>query len=120
MNKMTKVLTTIALIILSPLALACDYPAPPQSLPDGASASRGDMLAGVKVIGVSQVKTTLYLACIESDEGITAQSLSDSDKAGRSQNEKMFTRKYNAAVDEQTKTVDKFNAEIRRFKRRSK
>ncbi len=120
MNKMTKVLTTIALIILSPLALACDYPAPPKSLPDGATANRADMLVGVKMIGVYQNRMTLYLACIESDEGITARSLSDGDKAGRSQHKKMFTKRYNAAVDEQTNTVEKFNAEIRRFKRRSK
>lgn len=118
MNKMTKVLTTIALIILSPLALACDYPAPPKSLPDGATANRADMLVGVKMIGVYQNRMTLYLACIESDEGITARS--DGDRAGRSQHQKMFTKRYNAAVDEQTNTVEKFNAEIRRFKRRSK
>jgi hypothetical protein len=68
------------------------------------------MLVGVKMIGVYQNRMTLYLACIESD----------GDKADRSQHQKMFTKRYNAAVDEQTNTVEKFNAEIRRFKRRSK
>jgi hypothetical protein len=31
----------------------------------------------------------------------------------------MFDKKFNAAVDEQTRTVELFNAEIRAFKARS-
>jgi len=32
----------------------------------------------------------------------------------------MFDKKYNAAVDEQTRTVEEFNAEIREYKARTK
>lgn len=120
MNQTKQVLISIALIFLSPLAFACDYPAPPKNLPDGASATRADMLAGVKMISVYQDNMSLYLACIESDEIMATQALSDDDKAGRKQSKLMFDKKYNAAVDEQTKTVEQFNAEIREFKRRSK
>ena len=120
MNKMTKILISTALIFLSPLALACDYPAPPKELPDGTSASRADMLAGVKMISVYQDNMSLYLSCIESDEIVATQALADDDKDGRKQRKEMFDKKYNAAVDEQSKTVEQFNAEIREFKGRSK
>lgn len=118
MNKMTKVLISLVLVFAAPLALACDYPAPPKNLPDGATSTRDEMLAGVKAISGYQADMTEYLACIEADEVVTTQALADDDEEGRQQSKMMFDKKYNAAVDEQTKTVEQFNAEIRAFKSR--
>ena len=120
MNKMTKVLILIALIAAAPLALACDYPAPPKNLPDGASASKEEMLAGVKMIAVYQEKMSAYLSCLEADEIVSTQALADDDEDGKEKLKTMSNKKYNAAVDAQTGTVELFNAEIRAFKARSK
>lgn len=120
MNKMTKILISIALIAAAPLALACNYPAPPKNLPDGASASKEGMLAGVKMIAAYQEKMSEYLTCIEADEIVATQALADDDEAGKKQLRTMSNKKYNAAVDEQTRTVELFNAEIRAYKARSK
>lgn len=120
MNKMTKVLISIALMTVAPLALACDYPAPPKNLPEGASASKEEMLAGVKMIAAYQKSMSEYLTCIEADEIVATQSMADDDEEGKKQLKTMSNKKYNAAVDEQTRTVELFNAEIRAYKARSK
>ena len=118
MNKMTKVLISLAIVLASPLALACDYPAPPKDLPDGATASKEEMLAGVKKISAYQAEMTEYLACIEADEIVTVQAIADDDEEGKQQSKIMFDKKYNAAVDEQTRAVEQFNVEIRAYKAR--
>ena len=120
MNKMTKVLISIALMAAAPFAVACDYPAPPKNLPEGASASKEEMLAGVKMVAAYQQNMSDYLACIEADQIVATQALADDDAAGEKQLKTMSNKKYNAAVDEQTRTVELFNAEIRAYKARSK
>lgn len=118
MTKMTNVVISAALFFLAPLALACDYPAPPKDLPDGATSSKDEMLAGVKLISAYQADMTAYLDCIEADQIVALQAIADDDDDGKEQGKLMFDKKYNAAVDEQTRTVEQFNAEIRAYKAR--
>ena len=118
MTKITKTLLSFALILSAPLVFACDYPAPPKSLPDGNTSTKDEMLAGVKFIAAYQEDMSTYLACIESEEVLAVQALGDDDDA-KKQRSLMFGKKYNAAVEEQTRTVEKFNAEIRAYKARS-
>lgn len=118
MTKMTKMLVALALIFAAPLALACDYPTPPKELPDGATATKDEMLAGVKVIAAYQEEMTGYLSCIEADQIVAIQMLGDDDEDGKNRSKSNFDKRYNAAVDEQTKTVEKFNLEIRSYKAR--
>jgi hypothetical protein len=115
MNKMTKLLISMALFLAAPLALACDYPAPPKSLPDGNTATKDEMLAGVKMISAYQESMTAYFDCIEADEVVAGLQLAGDDD-GKKQREELFDKRYNAAVDEQTMIVERFNAEIRAFK----
>jgi hypothetical protein len=117
MNNMTKTAITLVLTFCSSIVLACDYPASPKEHPNGATASREEMLAGVKVIADYQEVMATYLACIESEEIVAVQAIDDDDDA-KDQRKSMFDKKYNAAVDEQTRTVELFNAEIRAFKSR--
>jgi hypothetical protein len=116
MNKMIKVLVSLVLVIAAPLALACNYPPPPKELPDGATATKDEMLAGVKMISAYQAEMSAYLTCIEADEVVNVRALADDDEDGKQQSKAMFDKKYNAAVDEQTKTVELFNVEIRAYK----
>ncbi len=74
------------------------------------------MLAGVKLIAKYQEEMEAYLSCIESDEIVAIQALADDDDEAKRQRKVMFDKKYNAAVDEQTRTVERFNAEIRAYK----
>ena len=119
MTKTTKLLISLALVFAAPLAFACDYPAPPKSLPDGNSATKDEMLAGVKMIATYQEEMSTYLACIEADEVVATLALADDDEEGKKQRAIMFEKKYNAAVEEQTLAVEEFNAQIRAFKSQS-
>ncbi len=117
---MTNVIIAAAVILAAPLAVACDYPAPPKDLPDGSTSEIADMKVGVKRIAKYQSDMSTYLTCIEADEAVAVLSLDAGDEDGKKQRKSMFDKKYNAAVDEQTATVEKFNAEIREFKDRPK
>jgi len=120
MTKLTKTLATVSLLLAAPLAFSCDYPAPPKDLPDGASASKEEMIAGVKVIAAYQEEMTMYLDCIEAEEVVAVQAIDDTDNDAKDQRKLMFDKKFNAAVDEQTRTVEGFNLEIREYKDRDK
>jgi hypothetical protein len=116
MNIMTNTILSLILTLSASFALACDYPASLKELPDGTTATKDEMLAGVKVIASYQEEMATYLACIEADEIVAVQALDSDDKDGKKQRKSMFDKKYNAAVDEQTKTVEEFNAQIRAYK----
>jgi len=113
-------LISLVILVAAPFALACDYPAPPKDLPLGATATKDEMLAGVSRISEYQAEMTEYLTCIEAEEVLAMQALAEDDVEGRTQSKLMFDKKFNAAVDEQTRTVELFNDEIGAFKARSK
>lgn len=102
------------------MAVACDYPSRPDSMPDGATASKEEMLAGVAMINDYQGAMSDYLACIEADQVVADQAIDETDADAKQQNNEMFNKKYNAAVDEQTLFVEEFNAQIRAYKAKSK
>jgi hypothetical protein len=61
----------------------------------------------------------VYLDCIEADEVVAVTGMDDADEEATQKRSTMFNKKYNAAVDEMTLTVEEFNAQIRAYKQRS-
>lgn len=120
MNILTKTIISLAVVFATPIALACDYPSRPDTLPDGATASKDDMMAGVKVINEYQSAMSEYLSCMEADQIVAAKAIDETDDKAKKQQKEMFNKKYNAAVDEQTLVVEEFNAQIRAYKAQSK
>ena len=119
MTNSKKILIATTLILAAPFVFACDYPAPPKNLPDGASSTKDEMLVGVKLISAYQEDMATYLDCVEADEIVAAQALADDDEDGKTQRTKMFEKKYDAAVEEQMRAVEEFNVEIRAYKSRA-
>lgn len=119
MNILCKSMTALVLLMATSFALACDYPPPPDAMPNGETASKEQMLAGVKMINEYQAKMGEYLSCIEADEVVAVQALDPDDKDAKEQRSKMFNKKYNAAVEEQTLAVEDFNSQIRAYKNRT-
>ena len=119
MTNIKKILIATTLILAAPFVFACDYPAPPKNLPGGASSTKDEMLVGVKLISAYQEDMATYLACVEADEVVAAQVLADDDEEGKKQRAMMFEKKYDAAVEEQMRVVEEFNAEIRAYKSRA-
>lgn len=118
MTKFTKLLVSLALVFAAPFALACDYPAPPKDMPNGATATKEKMLEGVKAISAYQAKMSEYLGCIEADQIAALQVFTEDDEESKSRSKSNFDKRYDAAVEDQTKTVEQFNLEIRTYKAR--
>ena len=118
MNKMIRTLISAAFLFAAPLAMACDYPAAPAELPDGNTATKEEMIAGVKAIKAYQQAMIDYRSCIEADEVLALQGLEESDEEGRARQTEIATQKYDASVEEENKVVEEFNAQIRAYKAR--
>ena len=73
-------------------AFGCDRPSAPTSIPDGASASKEDMLAAKKAVDAFKSGMEEYLAC---------------EKSGA---------KKDARQHELVKVADRFNAQVKAFK----
>jgi len=75
--------------------LACERPSDPSSIPDGATASKEDMLAAKKAVDAFKSGMEEYLAC---------------EKSGA---------KKDAGAAELIKVADRFNAQVKAFKAKS-
>ena len=75
--------------------LACDKPSAPTSIPDGATASKEDMLAAKKAVDAFKSGMEEYFVCEKS------------------------SAKKDAAGAELVKVADRFNAQVKAFKAKS-
>jgi hypothetical protein len=119
-----KILTTIA---LAPLLLAvnlaaeaaCVYPQAPQTLPNGSSATKEEMLAAQAVVKdyVKSVQET-YLPCLEKEKTDATAALDNMDPeftAKKNSIDAIHAKKHNAALDELQAFVDRWNAEKKAY-----
>ncbi|MBM37948.1 MAG: hypothetical protein CMO97_02630 [Woeseia sp.] len=120
MINIKRIIISFILILLSYPAFSCDYPTPPNNLPDGATSNKDQMLSGVKRIASYQEEMSSYLACIEENEIETMKNLTDLNENEKNIRKELFNKKYNAAIESQIRTVEMFNVEIREFKAKLK
>jgi hypothetical protein len=83
---------TVVWAALAVPAFACEKPSAPTSIPDGASASKEEMLAAKKTVDAFKSGMEEYLAC---------------EKSGA---------KKDGATAELLKVADRFNAQVKAFK----
>jgi len=100
-------------------AFACDYPQR-VAVPDGATASKEDMIAGQRGVKSYMASMEEYLACIEADEAQRVLGLGDVDDETKRQQEETFNKKYNAAVEEMNLVAEEFNMQVRAYKDRNR
>jgi hypothetical protein len=108
---------------------ACSYPKAPTNIPDGATATKEQMVAAKQEFTKYNDDMTAYLNCIklESDEGLAAMQketpTTDEDKKAlevkKAEFERQQTEKHNAAVDEVTAAVERFNEQVRAYKKKT-
>ena len=115
-----KVLLAMALATVTASAYAdCPYPPAPAKLPDGATATLEDMVAGQKAVGAYQKAINDYNACI--DKELDA-ALKGGDKLKPEQKQEMQrveAQKHNAAVDQLQSVADRFNEQVKVYKART-
>lgn len=111
---------TAALGFAAPLYADCPYPPAPDKLPDGATATLEQMMAGQKAVKAYQKAIDDYVACIdkELDAAITkaGDQLKPQQKADMQHVE---AQKHNAAIDQEQAVADRFNEQVKVFKART-
>ena len=119
MNRLIKTTAAVALLIAAQGAFACDYPQR-VTVPDGTTASKEDMIAGQKGVKSYMASMEEYLSCIEADEAQRVLSQGNVDDETKRQQEEMFNKKYNAAVEEMNLVAEEFNMQVRAYKDRNR
>jgi len=102
---------------------ACTYPNPPAKLPDGATATRDDMLAGKKLVTEFDNAIGEYNTCLqkEADEAIAKLTGEDKEKeAKKLEIQKMADQKHNAAVEADEQIATRFNEQLRAYNAKQK
>jgi hypothetical protein len=98
---------------------ACNYPQAPQSLPNGAKATKEQMLAAQgEVKEYSRIVQEVYLPCLEQEKATAIASLDPADpqyEAQKTAVETMQAKKHNAALDELQAVADRWNQERRAY-----
>jgi hypothetical protein len=96
----------------------CTYPRAPDHLPDGATASKDEMIAAKNDVSRYNNEMTAYLDCIKLEiQAIPRDAkMSKDDKAKADAQEKLLDQKNNAAVDELQGIATRFNEQLRIWK----
>ena len=119
MKKITTSLISATLLLSAPLVYACDYPQR-VGVPNGATATKEEMIAGQRSIKDYLATMDEYLACIESGDSLLFGGFDEPDEDAKQQRIEMFNKKYNAAVEEMNLVAEEFNLQVRAYKDRSK
>lgn len=106
----------LTLAMGSPYALAtdCNAPAAPM-MPDGATATMEDMLAGQKAVKTFQAANLEYMKCLEPSIA-TAEAAIQAGDEGAAEAYQAAQETYNAAVSTEEAVAGQFNTEIREYK----
>jgi hypothetical protein len=118
--KMLYATAAVALLAAGTAYADCPYPTAPDKIPDGATATLDDMLAGQKTINAYNKAVNDYVACIdkELDDNIAKQG----DKLKPQQKtdmQRVEAQKHNAAIDQLQSIADRFNEQVKVFKART-
>ncbi|HXY95882.1 MAG TPA: hypothetical protein VEH00_02830 [Steroidobacteraceae bacterium] len=98
----------------------CAYPAAPEKLPDGATATLQDMLAGQKAVGEYNKAVNDYVACIDKQLEDNLAKAGDKIKPEQKADmQRVETQKHNAAIDQLQSLADRFNEQVKVFKAKS-
>ena len=98
----------------------CPYPQAPTKLPDGATATLEDMVAGQKAVGAYQKAINDYTTCIDKELDDAIAKCGDKLKPQQKQDmQQVEAQKHNAAVDQLQTIADRFNEQVKVYKART-
>jgi len=113
--------TILSLALGSSLALAneeCVNPDTPV-MPDGASSSMEQMIAGQKAVKAYQASNIEYMACLEARFNAAELKIAETSGDEKAANQELFNDSldaYNAAVSSEETVAGQFNTAIREYK----
>jgi len=97
----------------------CSYPTSPAAPPNGAKATRDEMIAAKHDFDRYNGEMNVYLDCLNLELDATPKDTSKlpaDEKKKADQEQKILVQKHNAAVDELQAVVGKFNEQLKIFK----
>ena len=114
---MTRLLSfaILSLALSTPLALACDYPQRVK-VPNGATATKDEMITGQRAVKEYMASMDEYLACIDKEEKDTLATMPEISDEERMVRAEALVKKHNAAVEEMELVAARFNEEVRAYK----
>lgn len=118
MNRTGQLLIAAALIGLAPLAMACDYPKRP-NIPNGATASKDEMIAASKAVKEYQASLQEYRSCIDAEEADAVAQLESPTDEELNIRKSAIAKKYNASVDDEMLVVAQYNDAVVAYKAQS-
>jgi hypothetical protein len=104
-------------LMAGPVRADCPYPAPPDKIPDGNTATLSEMMVVKKQIADYDASINAYLDCIkkETDDAVARGGDKMSDKQ-KEDLQHMETSRQNAAVAKLQDIADRFNEQVRVYK----
>jgi hypothetical protein len=101
-------------------APACVYPTAPGAVPDGATATKEEMIAAKNDTARYNTEMTAYLDCLKLETDAATpkdeSKLSADEKKKLADKRNMLIQKNNAAVDELQAVVARFNDQLKAYK----
>jgi hypothetical protein len=120
-------LLTAPLLLAASVAAhaACVYPQAPQTFPNGASATKEEMLTAQTAVKTYSAEVQdVYLGCLEKEKTDAIAALDPSDAEAYAQKkaaiEDIHAKKHNAAVDELSAIAARWSDEIKAFNAKGK
>ncbi len=100
--------------------LACGAPAAPSEVPDGATATREQMVAAHATVQAFDQATTIYTQCLDTTAYQAAvQFKAVATTADTQTLSALQTQLHNDAIDRDQSLANRFNAQLRLFKARA-
>jgi hypothetical protein len=114
MNKIFRPALGATLILASITVFACDYPERP-FIPDGAAASKEELLAAKEGVQTFLASVDEYLECIELEEQAALASMDKPTQEEQAERDKLLNRKFDAANEEKAMVGEQFNQQVRAY-----
>jgi len=109
-----------AALTAAPVYADCPYPAAPDKLPDGSSATLEEMVAGQKAVRAYDKAINDYVSCIDHELDEAIKKGGDQLKPQqRTDMQHVEAQKHNAAIDQLQSVADRFNEQVKVFKART-
>lgn len=108
-----------AVCLIGTTAAACDYPDRPH-IPDGATASKDELLAAKNSVQDYLAAVDEYLSCIETEEREAVGKLDSPDDETLAARDQALNQKFDAANEEKAMVGEQFNQQIRAYNEKRK
>jgi len=119
MNNIFRFALVAIFLVASSQALACDYPARPH-IPDGADASKDELLAAKASVTEFLNGVDEYLRCVETEEQAAIDAMDDPDPDTLQKRDESLNKKFDAANEEKALVGEQFNQQVRAYNAKRK